>query len=324
MLQQLDALSKLSGTRDMQRHQRAQDQLVEGMKLLQRAHDEGFTQPLRLQQACSLLIEAIKQRRGDIRPYLGLAYIFMLLEDHAQAQKYVRQALTLEPDNPLVRSFQARIAEDHQRIAARRQTLRHSPGPSAASIAAADQGLDYDALYETAQSEIRKLLRELMLAGLSAPVSNARGIAALEQRQAAQQAGHQAILAQLKIVDEDIDTADLVRLLKPVEAHLRRSQQVIELSKQLQSLAARLREDIELAAQICEEARGTQDPADLEVLEENLEALLDNADGYAQSIEELQQQHQQLADIETLYAQLQEQIESYQDALEEAQARLER
>lgn len=330
MFQQLEALSKLSNSRDQQRHGQSEKFLLEGLNLIDQANAEGFSRPLRLQEAASHLTEAIKHKRTDTRPYLGLAYIFLLLEDHNMAQKYVRQALQLEPTNQLAKAFQARIAEDFQRVSQRRQELRSTTqlsrskaplAPVARLQSSADE-LDADALYDEAEAKIRQLLRDLMLAGLPNPAADSKGILALQQRYENYQQLHQGILKQLAIVDEELDTSSLQRLLKPVDAHQQRCRAIIAFSQELKGLKDSILQETEQVEAIIEEARSTEDPADIEVLEENLEALLDNADGYAQDIERLQTQNFPLAGIEDLYEKLQERLESYQDALEETHSRL--
>lgn len=327
MFQQLEALSKLSASRDQQRHGQSEKQLIDGLNLIEQAQAEGFSQPLHLQQAASLLTEAIKRNRAEIRAYLGMAYIFLLLEDHSMAQKYVHQALQLQPNNPLVRSFQARVGEDYQRVTKRRQELRNPaahPTTAAAQpsrMTAADDD-DIDTLYDQTETHIRQMLRELMLAGMPQPAADSAGIRRLEQALETHQANYAQIMAQLKKIETELDTADLMRLVKPVEAHHQRYRQVISFSQLLKGLKDRLVAEIEQVKEITEEARNTQDPSDIEVLEENLEALLDNADSFAQEIETLQQQNFPLAGLEDLYEQLQERLETYQDALEETHSRL--
>lgn len=333
MFQQLEALSKLSSSRDQQRHGQSEHQLSDGMALVEQAQAEGFTQPGLLQQAASLLTEAIRRNRSDIRAYLGMAYIFLLLEDHALAQKYVHQALQLQPQNALVRAFQTRIGEDYQRVAQRRQQLRNTPASvHSATGSASDAGQpsriatgdsdDIDTLYDQTEAGIRQMLRELMLAGIPQPVADTAGIHKLEQALATHRDNHSQIMHQLRQIEAELDTSDLMRLIKPIEAHHQRYSQVIAFSQVLKGLKDRLVTELEQVKEIIEEARSTQDPADIEVLEENLEALLDNADAFAQEIETLQKQNYPLAGLEDLYEQLQERLETYQDALEETHARL--
>ena len=334
MFKQMSALADLSETRNQQRQSVSEKQLAKALGLLQQAHDEGFRQPLRLQEDAGQLVEAIKLRRTDIRPYLGMAYVFILLEDHAMAQKYVLQALQLEPGNPLVQKFQERIAADFQRVAQRRQQQRSQPlkqtqeaagdtgsTPVSSSLSPIES-FDFDALFDATESRIRQLLRELMLAGLPGPADEAKGMSALQQRLEQHRQAHATILSDLKVIDAEIDCSDLGRLLKPVEAHLKRTEQVIVVSRQLIALNSQLKDEVGVVEQICEETRNCQDKDDLEVLEENLEALLDNADGYANEIEALQEKMYPLEGIEALYGKLQEKIESYQDLIEEAHARL--
>lgn len=341
MFQQLSALASLSDTRSQQRQGQAEKHLNKGLALLQKAHDEGFRHPLRLQEASASLLEAIKFNRGDTRPYLAMAYVFLLLEDHSMAQKYVHQALTLDPNSAQVRLFQARIAEDYQRVAERRQNARAAqtavnapaevafePSRAVSSLQQKAQSdfdmlnFDFDAQYDAAEARLRHLLREVTTAGALAPVSDPRELSAIYQKAQKQKQGYETILQDLKVIEAEIDCSDLRRLLRPIESHLKRAEQIFAISQELLQLKTKIREEIELVGQLCQEAAATQEPADVEILEENLEAFLDNADGYTRRIEGLEVREPSLGDIRQVLGQLNERIESYQEALEETHSRL--
>lgn len=341
MFHQLSALASLSDTRNQQRQGQAEKHLNKGLALLQKAHDEGFRHPLRLQEAAASLIEAIKFNRGETRPYLAMAYVFLLLEDHSMAQKYVHQALTVEPDSDQVRLFQARIAEDYRRVAERRQSARTAQTAASAPAGAAFEpsravsslpqkaqsdfdllNFDFDARYDAAEARLRHLLREVMTAGALAPVSEPRELSAIHQPAQKQKQGYETILQELKVIETEIDCSDLRRLLRPIESHLKRAEQVFAISQELLLLKTKIREETALVGQLCQEAAATQDPADVEVLEENLEAFLDNADGYGRTIERLEAREPLLGDMRQVLGQLNERIETYQEALEETHVRL--
>lgn len=318
-MKQFEALAALSKDRDQLRHGQAARQLDKGLDLLQKLQADNFNEPLRLQEAAGLLIDALKNNRRDIRPCLGLAYIFLILEDHQMAQKYVRQALEIEPQNAQVRDFQTRIAEDYQRVAARRDNLRLAPSLVSGETAKTH---DLDKLYDECEGLIRNLLRELMVQGVAQPVADRRKLGVLEQNLQNYQQAFAHISQQLQVVDREIDCSDLLRLLKPIEAQLNKNKANLALSQHWIQLCQQLQDELTTVEQCLEEATQVSSKADLEILEENLDALLDNADGYAQAIEDYEAQGHHVEPLLGPYEELQKKIETYQDLLEELQESL--
>ncbi|HEY9839232.1 MAG: hypothetical protein ACAI44_20060 [Candidatus Sericytochromatia bacterium] len=340
MQQQLSTLDKLLQVRNQKRHEQAEGYLNQGLALLQKAQAEGFNQPLRLQKATGVLLEAIKCNRGDGRAYLAVAYIFLILEDHQLALRYVRQAHELEPDSPLVEQFQQEIAADARRVAERRQLRRQHPDQLARSLqtpaqAAFDPNLlsfdiarpaaatvDYDALYDKTQAQLLELMRELMLSGAPAPVADAAELATRAESLARQQQELAGILASIDRLDDEIDCTEFSRLLKPLQAQLANSGQMQALSQELVKLKSRIHLDLLAVEQLKAMVQACRLPAELLSLEAQLEVLLDRADGYAQTIERLQEKHPSLAGIEDFYSKLQIWIENCQDLFDDTHTQL--
>jgi hypothetical protein len=310
MFQHLEALAGAAGQRQALRQKSSETALSQGLNLLKQAHVEGFTNPRRLQEATRLLLEALRQQRTDFRPCLGLAYIFLLLEDSVTAQKYISQATRLAPGEALIHLFQERS----QDIARERRQR-----PVVAEAAPAD---DFDHRYDACLLRIRLLSRQLMTTGVPEPGPDAALIQTLNTRLDTLERELAHISTEISELDQEIETTDLLRGLKPlatVAAHLRRH---LQQSESLQTLAGQMEADLEACHQICHEARLTAEPEDLPILDENLEALLDNFNGYEA---ELNRQYQQGAVsplLSKLFEKLREAIETYQETLEEAQARL--
>jgi chorismate-pyruvate lyase len=66
----------------------------------------------------------------------------------------------------------------------------------------------------------------------------------------------------------------------------------------------------------------TDDPQDIEVLEENLQVLLDHCDSVADRLDELESKKINIHPLQTPYQHYAEQLERFQDVLEETIDRL--
>lgn len=319
MFNQLSSLAHLTANRTQPRHWQSEQHLAQGIALLTQAHEAHFSNPNCLQEACRSFIEAIKYKRTDIRPYLSLAYLFLILEDHQMALKYIKQALAIEPQNRLIKDFQQRVASDYERIKQRRQEIKESFTPVTFEM---PDTVDYDSLYDQAETAIRQAVRQVMRASVPDPALDSKEMEAIAKLFESYQQEMDRLHEQLKVIDEEIDIADLTRMMRPLEANRRRYQQLLSTSEIFCKVARQIKEEREMVKQICEEAKSTQEVEDIPVLEENLEALLENAYRYSQELNHLKQQGYTITALETIYGELHEQIESYQDILEETHTRL--
>ena len=83
-------------------HQQAEKHFDAALGLLEKAQKRGFDKPEPLLQAASLLLEALRYRRQDLRPHLALAYLFSLREDQDMALVCLSAAARLAPDHSFV------------------------------------------------------------------------------------------------------------------------------------------------------------------------------------------------------------------------------
>lgn len=315
MLNQLESLAQLKSRTPHQRQRVAETRYQKGLSLLELAHQEGYTHPLRLQEASKFLIQAIQHNRRDLRPLLAMAYLFLILEDHDMALSYVTQALNLEPEHAEALNFQARILADRERISQR-------AGQRSTRLSDTHDALDYDQLYDECENFIREAVREVMLTPPPVPVLADADVQKLRDMQARLEEEREQIRQQLKVIDEEIDIAELSQMLRPLEINHKRYTQVLELSQQLQRFHGSLRAELELLSQVVQEAQSSEDPADLEILIENQDALLENLDDFMRQSESFQQQGALLPELQQTLTQLQDDIERFQDVLEETEVRL--
>ena len=316
MFKQLQNLETLKPNAHKKRHENAEKQLNKGLNILELAHQEAFANPERLHAASQCFIYAIKHNRNDIRPLLSMAYLFLLLEDHKMAFDYVTQALAVSPNHPDAQDFFAQIQQDQQNIEVRRALRR-------ATLSELNrETLDYDELYDETEAFIQDTVRQVMLNPPPQVTASALNIQILRESFESLKAELSHIEQQLKIIDEEIDIADLQKLLRPLEVNCKRFETILELSQSWLELTQELQQEITLVVQVSEEAEKTQDPDDLAVLIENQEVLLDNYTGYSHRIQNLSKQGVFPPEIEEIQEKLLLEVEKFQEVLEDTEVRL--
>lgn len=315
-LKELTQLRAQSVQRENPRHQKAEDFLYQGLAALQYAHETGYTRPEMLKQACVWLIEAMKANRSDTRPCIALAFLFMIIEDHATALEYLQLVLTAEPHNVFALALKETLQEQ---LLSKQSRQPHSGQATASATSglaqdAADQeDVDFDQLYEHTRREILAAAHELMTAPQPVAGATPQHVARLR---AVRLRGHQLLQdfqQQLEELEQEIDTSALSRLLKPFEVHVRASERLLLLSERSVGLLERI-------TALRQEVLGTSLPVDSETVkqaEQVLETWLDSCDAFADELEALESEELALEPVLSHYEDLIAQVEKYREALDD-------
>lgn len=247
------------------RHQESETALLEGLAAFERALETELAQPDLLKFACRRLIEAMRLNSRDERPCLGLAFLFLSIEDIDAAGDYLMLARQLDYENPLA------LALDEMLRALRK-------GEPAAASVNQEQELDYDELYHQVLEQIEKQLA--WLAGqlppqVSLQKERIRLYEQIVQRLSSQQSRLRAQIAQ---VDAEIETGDLVHQLKQLEARLLDYRAALQQSQRLAEIETALTAaETELQAMI-------KHPKDLLAA---MDGIYDRCDRFADTLEAL-------------------------------------
>lgn len=108
----LEELEGLQGHLTEERHAVAAQSYQQGMACLAQAQAEGFKNPARLKEASAHLLEAIRHQHHLPDPYIGMAYLMLLLNQRSDALHYLDEALRIEPSNPSAASLRQLIHTD--------------------------------------------------------------------------------------------------------------------------------------------------------------------------------------------------------------------
>ncbi|PIQ28581.1 hypothetical protein COW36_12585 [bacterium (Candidatus Blackallbacteria) CG17_big_fil_post_rev_8_21_14_2_50_48_46] len=324
------------------RSQRSETLLHQGLDLFEKAEQSHFQDLISLQNACAKLIEAMKLNRGDIRSYAALATIFYILEDLSMAAHYIHSALGIDPKHAIILQLQALVQEKAERRqeerplkknrtesrdpAANRITLLQ--GPSIGKLFSLEihpeSADEFDQLYENTENSLFTWIRNLMqtpfpeLAAQDTDLETQKS--ALDEIETHLQ-NFQKII---EILNEDLETQPLIQISRPIETLRKRYQNLVQNSERMLQLKHTIEEEIQLLQQVSEEAQTIETEEDFSILEENLEAVMENYADYGRRLDELQKKSQIPESIFAQYKQLNQSIEKYQDLLDEIAVRFQK
>ncbi len=294
------------------------------------------TQKPYLLAACDAFAEGIKFQRVNPEAYIGFAFVLVAINNPAKALGYVKEAQRLQPDHPdvapLLEAIQNKIsqkaAQPSRSDAITRDgsleglNLAGSAAlglPAQAQTALASNDVDLDELYDQTEIEIMTDIKLLMTQNLLNPAISIQPAAQLKLAQQLMelQGRKHYFDQQLKRIDQEIDTDELSLKLKPLEQAIRRYEKALDLSKELAGLSAEILAQDQLTQQILQEIRTSIEPADIPIVEENLEILLDQTDLFANRLDAYEAQGVQAQESIQAYNKLLKSVEELQDALED-------
>lgn len=272
----------------------------QGIEAFAQAMESEFRNKAALRTAFDKWMEALKLHRQNPEPYIGLGYIFLILNDRRSALTYFKAAQSVQPDHPDAALMLQHLVE-----------LSTAPSPAATPPqTSAPFGDDLDALYDRAEHLLDFHLKQLLhLPGLEPSPERAE-----IQRQAQLCADQGQILLEikrlLKIVADEIDTAPLEKQLAVLEAAVKRLETVHETSQAFAALAAEITAVNQRARQALEHFRPGAEA------EDSLETLLDDCDRFADRLDAFDAQHYAIVPLEPLYRQLIENVGILQEKLD--------
>lgn len=287
------------------RRDESETQCKQAYFLIAEAEANGFTDKAPLKQAMRLFIQAARQRRTYVEPYIGLAYLSLLIDQKEVAQKYLQTALKIEPQNEDALRLQNYITEGPE----------ESPTDSF-SLPELEKPLDHDQLYDQLEKTLFHWIRELMK--LEPPVATLKP-EDLETLQARTDELESRVLSferQIGSLDKEFDTSELRRRMRPLEVMLQRGQRALEVSEQMQLIQKQVQGLAETVKAI--NARLQNPTADLLArLENEMESVMDSCDWVADRLEQLDGQGHDISQLEHNYNILAAMIDQIRDVMDE-------
>lgn len=284
------------------RVRKANERVEKGFYYLNLAHQENFADKLRIRKAAALLLEAVDYQLNDTRPYMGLAYIFALLDQHEAGLEFLDAALEIEPDNIAIQAFQEHFQSE----------LKQSGHPQPTTQ---EESIDFDTLYDQIEEILRHEIKEAGHLNIPAPTLDPQLMDTLKENMHRLLATHLQIQQKLQILDQEFDIGPLNNLSNSLLIFFARLKQIYQKSKQLLNLKSHIsqtREEIKkLYATM--QAEGYLHPKH----DQSLEQLLDCCDAIADKLDEFESSSITITDLLPLYETLVKEIQVIQEAMDE-------
>lgn len=305
------------------REKLAQEHIEKGTALMRQAHQDEFKNPSILTQAGEAFVAAIQCNRTKPEPYLAMAYLFMLVENFEAAGKYAQEVCRLHPKNPDAILMVEQITKSLHAQKKQQSAPPQRPKPDfKAPLPESPEDIDYDELYDQTEALIIAEVQKIAHYPPPEPIGDPKKFKELSKYQKSLEAIIANIQKQLQIIDEEIETSNLVAKLKPLEIITKRYNATIELSQHVMALHQRIEEEQQLVVAQLGSLTEIESREDLKIMEENLDSLLDGTDQIADEIDTLEQKGYSAKDTEKRYETLVKDVEKLQDAIDDISEKL--
>ncbi|MGE3724723.1 MAG: hypothetical protein AB7I41_04180 [Candidatus Sericytochromatia bacterium] len=307
------------------RSQNAEKFTDQGLALLAQVlqQTQVANQKKQLMDAFDLFVKALSSQRTQPEPYIGIAFVLILIGNFTKATKYVKEAQRLAPKHPDV----ALLFEMIQNLQLKARIP--VPATSQATIRPTKteikiERLDYDELYDQLEMQIITEVRLMMQDSqtIPSPSCEERQFKKLKEQYACLLNLYENIQRQCQIVEQEIDISDLEKQLKPFTINLARFENALKISNDLHQLKENLYTQLDQINTLIAEIKEYQRVEDYLNAEENLEILLDNCDLYANQLDEAESKKYTVQILLNLYENMIAQMEILQDLLDETKERL--
>lgn len=289
------------------------DAYAQGLDFLAKAHASGFEDRVALKQASEAFIKAIQYNRQSADAYVAMAYLLILMGNHPMAVRYLNEA--------------RRVAPGHADALALIDYIQHPENYASADAEDDDFDLldldghdaddEVDQAYEDLEKYIRQQLRSLAAAAELQPAVTPAALQQLEVRYQELQRLSEDLDARLRDLEFEMDTAGLRSQLRPLEQALQRLQALRQVSNRL----IRLCHEMEtLRTEVQQQIQAAAFATDTAALESQLERFLDTCDGYADQLDDWDEDGFSIEAIEPIYARLVGTVEQLQELIDERQA----
>lgn len=270
----------------------------EAYQIIARAQENNFTNRKQLQKAVKLFIQALRRYREQAEPLIGLGYIHILISDFQGAQKFLKQALNIEPDNQSAREL---------------MDYTHQPfiPEKAVDELTAD---DFDELYDEAEAKIVLLLQRV----LKFPTENPPTLDTLELDAHFKEFGEvmsdfEELQNTFAILEIEFDIGELRIKVKPLEKGIVRQQKYMRTSREFQ---ATYKDILVTMKKITASTKAVQEENLLADIEGQLHSFMDDCDRLADRLDAFDEQGINITPLEKTYEMIIQAVEQLQFTLD--------
>ena len=295
-------LNNLKDNKNGLREKKANQKIDKGFYYLKLADQESYTGKERIRQAAALFLEAIDYQRDDVRPYMGMAYIFALLNQYQNGLEFLDDALEIEPDNTAIAAFKVFCESEQQQYPV--------------DLAAIElEQVDYDVLYEQTEDLLKHKIQEAGHLLIPAPSIQPQVINQLKENMHRVLSTQEQIQEKLQILDQEFNIGPLTQLAQSLQIVFQRLKNVYQTSKQLLGIQDKIQLTHQESKQLHQLLRkeGYFSPA----YDQTLEQLLDRCDAIADKLDGFENNQIPISEVMPHYEKLIQDIQFIQDEMDE-------
>jgi DNA repair exonuclease SbcCD ATPase subunit len=283
------------------------DAYEQGLACLARAQASDFEDKEALKQASAHLIKAIQYGRRNVEAYVAMGYLLILLGDHMMAIRYLNEGRRIDPQNsdlqtlidfvqnPQAHSAQAEPTDDFGLVALDGEEPADDSG---------------DELFEAVQNLIDEQVAQLRQIRWQVALTP-QTLKALEDQYMQLEQNRTELEARFAELELEMDTTSLRQRARPLEnagqklQSLRQSSaRLLRVVHQMQTLNEQVQQDLPFAQ------------ANKAAMEQKLEQYLDACDGFADILEQTENEGYSIDALESPYNKLVSSVEQLQDLLD--------
>lgn len=217
------------------RHQKADKLYRLGSEYINRAREDNPNAPDRalLRNAARCFTASIENNRKDPRPYLQMAYLFLLTGNSRKAIRYVQEAQRLQPDSPRAKELLAHAQKQASRGAKKAVAAAKPAAPANPAL----MGQRRQGFIQELSEVLERAFRETQ--GLQ-PTWAKPVLEGYRKVQDEYNQIYNRLCKRLDQLEQHLDIQDLDRELQKLEVTLNRLDDICELSGQMVTLFQRI------------------------------------------------------------------------------------
>ena len=300
-------------SREASRNRKAQVNYVQGLsskgyKWLARTLEQNFSNPKNLERALAEFQKALQLQPKLVPPYVGVAYIWLLLGKRSEAQTYLREALRLDPkheDAALLMQVagESNILVDTQALERPEEEILLPE--------------NYDALYD----ELERLIKKQTLYWLQRespvdPTLDPNHLHRYETERDELSKWLSKTLLHVQFVEEDIETNELRFRLRPLEQLHGRYTLICRISHEFIQTSHAIQGQILQIHHLLKYFHSQPELRQKDV-QKDLDGLYDHCDRMADQLDHYERQNLNITDFLPLYENLLGLVEAFSQRVEE-------
>ncbi len=264
------------------------------------AEQSGYRDREILKKAADVFAIGIQYNRKNPLPYLGLAYLFLLVNDPQSAAPYLAMAQQLDPHHPDLGSLM-------EWLEGKTNTTDSAP--------------DSDAQLEKFELLLGNALKRY-LASKPLPSIDPNRYLRLQEEHLALQELCQNFQRDLIQLQSESDLLGMEQQLQTLMAQLKLFEQAVKVSQDYLRLLRQIKTDVSETEALYQRLSLLTEVREINAIEQTLENLLDRCDGFADCLDDYDQKGFDIQAVERVYQELCRKIEALQEGLEENLSRL--